>query len=217
MEGLTVLKVFVGDDGRGGNNLGVFLDGGPCAVEDRQSIAAELNYSETVFVDDRATGELEIYTPRNNIPFAGHPLVGTAWLLASEGHELDTLRPPAGEVKVRRDGELTYITANSEWTIDFAYRQYDTPADVEALEGAPDGLGAAYCWAWIDEDAGIVRSRSFVPADGIHEDEATGSATLTLSARLGRDLDVRQGAASMLHTRVLGEHLAEVGGRVELA
>ena len=53
---LTVLRVFVGPDGRGGNPLGVFLDGAAIPRDLRQAVAHELNYSETVFVDDRDGG-----------------------------------------------------------------------------------------------------------------------------------------------------------------
>src|SRR5919106_884713 len=101
MAALHVLKVFVGDDGAGGNPLGVFLDGGTVVASDRQAVAARLGFSETVFVDDAERGELRIFTPGVELPFAGHPLVGTAWLLARERTPLDILRPPAGEVAVR--------------------------------------------------------------------------------------------------------------------
>ena len=215
MEGLTVLKVFVGQDGRGGNPLGVFLDGAAVPAPERQAIATELGFSETVFVDDRESGELEIFTPAYALPFAGHPLVGTAWLLDREGTPADALRPPAGEVGVRRDGELTFITAQPEWTAPFEYVELGSPAEVDEMTGAPDGVGAAYCWAWIDEQAGVVRARSFAPEAGIVEDEATGSAALTLSARLDRRLEIRQGEGSLLHARHLGDGTAEVGGRVE--
>jgi predicted PhzF superfamily epimerase YddE/YHI9 len=217
MEGLTVVKVFVGEDGRGGNLLGVFLDGEAVERGKRQAIAKELNYSETVFVDDRDRGELEIYTPEHQLPFAGHPLVGTAWVLEQEGIEVDILRPPAGEVPVRRGDGLTHIQADPSWTIDFEYLQHESPAAVDALAGAPAGVGAAYCWAWIDEGRGEVRARSFVPMDGIAEDEATGSAALTLSGRLARSLEIHQGAASLIHTRYHDAARVEAGGRVERA
>ena len=217
MDGLTVLKVFVGDDGRGGNPLGVFLDGGAVAREGRQAIATELNYSETVFVDDREGGALEIYTPATQIPFAGHPLVGTAWLLAHAGTPAVALRPPAGEVGVSYEGELTFIAADPDWTVDFEYVRCSSPAEVDELGGAPDGLGFAYCWAWIDEAEGTVRTRSFVPAEGIAEDEATGSAALTLSGRLGRSLEVHQGVGSLIQTRYHDARRVEAGGRVEFA
>ncbi len=210
-----VLKVFIGEDGAGGNPLGVYLDGASVPRGTRQAIATELNYSETVFVDDAAAGRVEIYTPAKLIPFAGHPLVGTAWLLREEGHEITALCPPAGEVGVSYRGDLVFIQADPRWTVDFEYRRYDSPDEVDALDGSPEGLDAAYCWAWLDEAAGLVRARSFVPMEGIDEDEATGSAALTLGCSIGREVEIRQGAASQLFVKPLGEHRGEVGGRVE--
>ena len=118
---LHVLRVFVGDDGGGGNPLGVFLDGMRIPDEDRQAVAADLGFSETVFVGDRDGAELVIFTPEVELPFAGHPLAGTAWLMAREGDAPDVLRPPAGQVGVRRDGELTFIVARPEWSPPFEY------------------------------------------------------------------------------------------------
>ena len=218
MDGLTVIKVFVGDDGRGGNPLGVFLDGGAIPNADRQPIATELDYSETVFVDDRERRTGRRSTRR--LPRFRSP--ATRWSAPHgssprRARPVSALRPPAGEVGVSYEGELTFISANPDWTVDFEYVQYDSPAEVDALEGAPDGLGFAYCWAWIDEAAGAVRTRSFVPAEGIAEDEATGSAALTLSGRLGRSLEVRQGVGSLIHTRYHDASRVEAGGRVERA
>ena len=80
------------------------LDGAAVPPAARQAVAAELGFSETVFVDDAATGELRIHTPTVELPLAGHPLVGTAWLLAETGTPVDTLRPPAGDVPTWREG-----------------------------------------------------------------------------------------------------------------
>ena len=82
------------------------------------------------------------------------------------------------------------------------------------LDGAPDGLGFAYCWAWVDEAAGMVRARSFVPEHGIHEDEATGVAALRLGGKLGRSIEVRQGKGSRIYVRPGPDGTVEVGGRV---
>ena len=71
-------------------------------------------------------------------------------------------------------------------------------------------------WAWIDEDAGLVRERVFVPEAGIEEDEATGSAALRLCALVGRDIVIRQGRGSVLEAGPMGEAWARVGGRVVL-
>jgi len=214
--GLHVLRVFVGEDGAAGNPLGVFLRGGDVPAGRRQAVAADLGFSETVFVDNLERGEIRIFTPGAEVPFAGHPSVGTAWLMAWDGAPPEVLRPPAGEVPVRREGELTFIAARPEWSPPFQYVELGSPGEVDALPGVPDGLGAAYCWAWLDEDAGLVRARSFAPEVGIAEDEATGSAAIALCSRLDRPVEICQGVGSLLVARPLDGGFAEVGGRTEL-
>ncbi|MCP3415972.1 PhzF family phenazine biosynthesis protein [Bradyrhizobium brasilense] len=71
----------------GGNPLGVVLDAEGLSTEAMQAIATEFNYSETTFVlppQDKANdAQVRIFTVRSEIPFAGHPNVGTAFVLAS--------------------------------------------------------------------------------------------------------------------------------------
>ena len=178
-------------------------------------IAAELGFSETVFVEDRAAGRIRIHTPAVELPFAGHPSVGTAWLLAELGTPLKTLRTPAGEVSVRTAEGMTWIGARPEWSPPFEYRQLATPTDVPELD-ATDEPDDVYAWAWIDESAGTIRARSFAAGAGIAEDEATGSAALALCARLGRPIAVHQGHGSVLLARPGADGWAEVGGHVVL-
>lgn len=83
-----ILDVF-SDRMFGGNPLAVVFDGEQLDDRRMQSIAAEFNLSETVFVlppsTPQATRGVRIFTPRAELPFAGHPTVGTAFLLASQG------------------------------------------------------------------------------------------------------------------------------------
>ncbi|HEX6689458.1 MAG TPA: PhzF family phenazine biosynthesis protein [Solirubrobacterales bacterium] len=213
MPTLHVLRVFVNEDGEWGNPLGVFLEGELVPESERQGVAAQLGFSETVFVDDRAAGRIRIYTPQIELPFAGHPSVGVAWLLAKEGAPVEALRPPAGEVRVRHD-DATYIAARPGWAPAFDYRQLGSPAAVRALDASAQSVNT-YAWAWIDEAAATIRARSFVPEAGIAEDEATGSAAIALCDRLARPLTIHQGHGSVLLCRPLGE-LVEVGGAVRL-
>ena len=210
-----MVRVFCAADGTGGNPLGVFLHGAVVPEAERQPIAHELGFSETVFVDDPERGVMRIFTPESELPLAGHPLVGTAWLLRERGAEPAVLRPPAGDVGVRFEGELTYVAARPEWGPPWEFRRLDSPADVDALP-TPPGPGELVMWAWIDEEAGLVRARAFAAEDGIPEDEATGSAALQLTAQLGRDIEIRQGRGSVLYARPLDDGRAEVAGRVVL-
>jgi len=213
---LHVLRVFCAEDGSWGNPLGVFLDGSEVPEAQRQAVAVALGYSETVFVEDRESGVCRIFAPEGELPFAGHPAVGTAWLLEREGHPAPVLRPAAGEVEVRREGALTFVAARAEWSPPFELIQLPLPEDVELLPSPPPDAEMAYFWTWEDEAAGVVRSRCFPVVAGIEEDEATGSAAISLCTELGRELTIHQGEGSLLRARPLGDDRAEVGGRVVL-
>jgi predicted PhzF superfamily epimerase YddE/YHI9 len=182
--------------------------------ERRQSIARDLGFAETVFVDGPDRGEMRIFTPEVELPLAGHPLVGTAWLLRERGFDVPMLRPPAGEVPVTFDGELVRVAAHPEGGPPWEFTQLESPAAVDALSGPPDGSGWGALWAWIDEEAGLIRERVFVAEVGVDEDEATGSAALRLTALLGREIEIRQGKASVLYAKPLDTETAEVAGRV---
>jgi predicted PhzF superfamily epimerase YddE/YHI9 len=213
---LHVLRVFTDATGRHGNALGVFLDGSAVPTGERQRIAADLGFSETVFVDDRASGAMRIFTPGTELAFAGHPTVGAAWLLERDGTPVDVLRPPAGEVAVRHSGELTAVSARPEWAPAFNHHRLASVAEVDALEGPPEGDEIGAAWAWEDESAGRVRTRVFPVAYGIGEDEATGAGAVLLCARLGRPIEIRQGRGSLIHARPLGDGRVEIAGRVVL-
>ncbi len=78
----------------GGNPLAVVLDAGGLSTAQMQAIATEFNYSETTFVlpprDNAHDAQVRIFTVRSEIPFAGHPNVGTAFVLATQ-----SAKPPA--------------------------------------------------------------------------------------------------------------------------
>jgi len=213
---LHVLRVFTDTDGGYGNPLGVFIEGSSVPADAHQRVAADLGFSETVFVEDAGRGEIRIFTPAAELRFAGHPTVGTAWLLERIGQPVSALHPPAGEVVTWQDGELRWIRAQPAWVHWITLEQLESAAAVEALEGGPSGDGSYYAWAWIDEAAGLVRSRYFVPDLGIGEDQATGAAAVVLGARLARPIEIRQGRGSVLHARPAADGAVEVGGRCVL-
>ncbi len=78
----------------GGNPLAVVLDAGGLSTAQMQAIASEFNYSETTFVlpprEPAHDAQVRIFTVRSEIPFAGHPNVGTAFVLAAQA-----AKPPA--------------------------------------------------------------------------------------------------------------------------
>jgi len=69
-----------------GNQLGVFLDGRPFSPDEMLRLARELKFSETVFLLPAETDAdvlVRIFTPSGELPFAGHPILGTACVVAS--------------------------------------------------------------------------------------------------------------------------------------
>jgi trans-2,3-dihydro-3-hydroxyanthranilate isomerase len=79
----------------GGNPLAVVTDARGLSSEQMQSIAAEFNLAETTFVlppqDPAHTAHVRIFTPKAELPFAGHPNVGTAFVLGQAGNTADRL------------------------------------------------------------------------------------------------------------------------------
>jgi trans-2,3-dihydro-3-hydroxyanthranilate isomerase len=93
-----------------GNQLGVFTDAREIPEDELQPIARELNFSETVFVYSPTAGghaRMRIFTPVQEIPFAGHPTLGTAFVLA-QPMQLEEIRLETGSgvvpVRLEREG-----------------------------------------------------------------------------------------------------------------
>jgi predicted PhzF superfamily epimerase YddE/YHI9 len=203
---VDVVRVFTDQAGDLGNELGV-VRSWPAGRE--QAIATELGFSETVFVEAVARGiaTIRIFTPASELPFAGHPSVGTAWWLRGEG--VHTLREKAGDVAARHDGDVTWITGRAAWAPEFELTEYPHATDIDALSPSDFATGHHYVWA---STGGGIRARMFAPQMGIAEDQATGAAAVRLTAALGRDLDITQGLGCIIRTRHLGGDLVEVGG-----
>ena len=212
---LDVVRVFVSAPGRGGNPLGVFLDASAFSESDYQRVAADLGFSETVFVEDRLEARLRIFTPTLELPLAGHPLVGTSWLMHREGPAPDVLRPPAGEIPTWETAGVTWIRADPSKAPQFDFVELADAGEVEALDASPDGGGRTVAWAWADRAGGVVRARAFLPDYGVPEDEATGAAALRLCALLDRPVEIHQGVASRLDARPTAGGEIELGGRTE--
>ena len=93
-----------------GNQLAVFTDAREIPEEQLQPLAREMAFSETVFVytpDGDGHARIRIFTPAQEIPFAGHPTLGTAFVLA-QSLQLETIRLETGNgvvpVRLEREG-----------------------------------------------------------------------------------------------------------------
>ena len=211
-----VVRVFCDSEGQFGSPLGVVLDGPAIPPERRQPLATELGFSETVYVDDPDTGQLRIFTPAAELPFAGHPLVGTAWLLS---HQLNgpvtQLNPPAGPVSTWTGDDRVWIRAPLAAAPFWRLNHMADATTVDAMIEPPHpDQDADQFWAWIDQDAGTVRARVFAARYGVPQDEACGSASMLLAAHLGRAITIQHGSGSLVHASPAPNAMADVGGRV---
>jgi trans-2,3-dihydro-3-hydroxyanthranilate isomerase len=119
-----------------GNQVAVFLDSTGLDDAQMQRTAREMNLSETVFVLSRAGAEAEIriFTPTTELPFAGHPILGTAFVLGAElEDDLVRLHTPAASVPVRLTRETDRIV----------FGEMDQPIPTWAPFTAERGLLAA--------------------------------------------------------------------------
>ena len=215
---VRVLRVFTDRDGRFGNPLGV-VDAATVDPADRQRVATELGYSETIFVTlpdaGSSTAHAHIHTPTTELPFAGHPTVGASWWLMNQGKPVKTLQLPAGIVPVSYTDDLTSVSARAEWAPDFSIHNL---ASIDELSDAdPDDYpddAEHYLWTWLDEAAGAIRARVFAPKFGIIEDEATGAAAVRMTEHLSRDLTIVQGKGSIIQTTWSPDGWVKVAGRV---
>ncbi|MGI9164393.1 MAG: PhzF family phenazine biosynthesis protein [Mycobacterium sp.] len=215
---VTVLRVFTDSRGDFGNPLGV-VDAAAAVPTDRQRIATQLGYSETVFIDlpqaGSTTAHAHIFTPATELPFAGHPSVGAAWWLRERDTPVATLHVPAGRVQIGQAGTLTTIRARADWSPQFAelhFASVEELLDADPVDYADDRYH--YLWTWTDREAGRVRARMFANELGVPEDEATGSAAVRLTDSLRRDLEITQGKGSQITTTWNADGWVLVGGRV---
>ena len=108
----TIVDVFA-ERPLAGNQLAVVRHCAHLSTEAMQAIALEMNFSETTFVTAERNGEADvrIFTPAQELPFAGHPTLGTAWVLGRERGDY-TLCLEAGRVPVRfGDDGIAWLTA----------------------------------------------------------------------------------------------------------
>ena len=205
----SVLRVFT-RAGAGGNHLGVITDVNGLTDAAMQEIAAELGFSETVFIDT-GKGDIpvaRIFTPAMEMPFAGHPLVGAASVMFEQS---DRLLCGIGEVAIRREGDVVWVdapmhpnnaaidasgfatsvglpSAASEWRVAMPldYRVIELASVDEVSRIAPDtrAFGEVHGLTAYARTGDKVRMRFFIPQAGIEEDPATGSAAVALATRL---------------------------------
>ena len=139
----VVADVFT-DEALTGNQLAVFTDGRDVEDELMQKLAKEMNFSETVFVlppENGGHARIRIFTPATELPFAGHPVLGSAYVLAGPMQ--------LGEIKLETGAGVVPIALEREGArISFGWMRQPIPEhepfaqtdEVEQLLGIHSGL-----------------------------------------------------------------------------
>jgi trans-2,3-dihydro-3-hydroxyanthranilate isomerase len=144
-----ILNVFTdGDNPFSGNPLCVFEDATGLSDKAMQDLARQLNLSETTFITSRdadVTANVRIFTPNYELPFAGHPALGTAYVVSAmfgAGDEV-VLRMPAGDIPVQLAGNVWTLRANPPTSSAVEV----SPSDLTAMIGlTADRVAAEPLW-----------------------------------------------------------------------
>jgi trans-2,3-dihydro-3-hydroxyanthranilate isomerase len=178
----------------GGNPLAVFPEGEGLSDEEMQCLAREMNLSETTFVlaprAPEADFRVRIFTPAKELPFAGHPVVGTHWVLADLGRV--QLREPVTRVRFELGvgvlpGDLHVAAGDVERVV----MTQDHPAFLSVLDAAQvvqvaEGLGLApEAITATGLPAQVVSTgvpQMMVPVRSLAEVQALGAARLNVAA-----------------------------------
>ena len=154
-----------------GNQLAVFTDARELPEEQLQSLAREMNYSETVFVyppEGEGHVRIRIFTPSTELPFAGHPVLGTAFVLAGPLQLVEIkLETGAGIVPVVLEREGARISFGRMRQPVPAWRPYEREAELLAALGVERSelpvefydLGPTFVYVALPDEATVAALR----------------------------------------------------------
>lgn len=113
-----ILDVFA-EEKYAGNQLAVFINAGKISSGEMQKIAQEMHYSETTFIlsNEKRDGgyDVRIFTPKMEVPFAGHPTLGTAYLISKEIAKASrkiVLNLKCGKMPVKAEKDVLWMRQN---------------------------------------------------------------------------------------------------------
>ena len=167
-----IVNVFA-EERLGGNPLAVVEDGRGLDDATMQAIALQFNLSETTFIlpSASATARIRIFSPTFEMPFAGHPTLGSAHVvreLAGAGDAV-TLEMIAGIVPVTAEGDRWTLQANAPRTREHAAPRGDTAAMLGLVD---DDLGAKSLWVDTGSEQLVIPLASAAAVRGATPDPA---------------------------------------------
>ncbi|MBV9168823.1 MAG: PhzF family phenazine biosynthesis protein [Chloroflexi bacterium] len=202
----------------GGNQLAVFLEPDGLSDAQMQAIALEMNISETTFVFPSTrpdcAARVRIFTPRRELPFAGHPTVGTAWAISRRRPDLGRefcLEEGVGPVPVTLEGETVWMQhRDPEWSAPLDNRATVAAAlglqEVDLLDDHPlliGSTGASFLYVPVRDPGTVDRVQPAVESiPQISSGEASGVFVFAPDLERG---------PNRVYSRMLGSQALGVG------
>jgi len=216
---VNILRAFVNEKGNYGNPTGIIVDEEQKFTStERQKIATLLHYTDTVFLNDIEMANVSFFNPEQETKFAGDALISTAYFLNQVlKKETTSLVCKGGKITTWNDGDLTWIEVSLEGTPAWNHKQMETPSMIDKItQDEASKFEHTMIWAWMDEERGLIRSRTFLPDWGTLEDQGNGSGSMQLAQMLQRKIEIHQGLGSVIFAEPAGQNMASVGGRVRV-
>ncbi|MCR4329373.1 MAG: PhzF family phenazine biosynthesis protein [Candidatus Roizmanbacteria bacterium] len=219
MSSMKIAHVFTNESGGYGNPVGIIVDETRVFNNDeRQRMASESGFSEVVFINNIKARNISIFSPKRQIPFAGHALVGVAHFLHKE-YVLPVTHMVSMNniIVVKSESELTWVRGDLSILPPWNYEELANSTLVDTISREQALLKKhTMVWSWIDKNEGTIHARTFANDWGIPEDEANGSGSMKLAAHLGKNLIIHHGKGSIIYAKSSTTGFAEVGGRVQV-
>jgi len=215
---IHILRVFVNDKNEFGNPVGIIVDEKhEISFSERQSLATQLGFSESVFINNIAIGNVSIFNPKSEVDFAGQALIGAAYFITNIlKKQVKYLECNAGRIATWRENDCTWIGADLKKTPPWNHEQLQDASQVSEISiSQTKSKKHTIIWSWISPEKGIIRARTFAPDWGITEDEANGSGSMQLASLLGQKLEIHHGKGSVIFAKPGKTGFAQVGGRVK--
>ena len=213
----NILHVFTDNEGKFGNPLGIIVDENNLIDKsERQKIALQNGYCETVFINNITERNISIYNSTEEIPFAGHAVVGTSYFLNKKYNlPIKYLVGIKGVIESWSEESLIWVKGDLVIMPEWNFEQLESAISVDKLTFDQTILKEhTFVWAWIDKVKGLIRARTFANDWEIPEDEANGSGSMLLAVNLNRNLVIHHGKGSVIYARPSQHGFGEVGGLV---
>jgi predicted PhzF superfamily epimerase YddE/YHI9 len=217
MENPYMFRVFVNEKGEFGDPVRLILDEAhEFDTAQRIAIATDFGNDEVVFVNNLTEADVSIYHSKGEVDFAGSVLLGAAWQISQiKGEPIQSIRCLRGNIESWQQNDIWWIRAMLENNLgNWEYEQLRDAQAVDAIQVVETDGWKKMVWAWVNEEKGLIRARTFASTINMPEVQGNGSGSMNLAGQLQRDIQITHGDGSVIYARPAFNNSAELGGRV---